>query len=65
MDENFLLHRTRAMRLPERTNQVGKSWELSVFASANAIRKYTMLELVELGISWVWMGLESPKSSYG
>ena len=23
-----------------------------------------MLELVELGISWVWMGLESPKSSY-
>jgi len=64
MDENFLLHRTRAMRLLERMKQAGKSWELSVFASANAIRKYTMLELVELGISWVWMGLESPKSSY-
>jgi radical SAM superfamily enzyme YgiQ (UPF0313 family) len=65
MDENFLLHRTRAMRLLERMKQAGKSWELSVFASANAIRKYTMLELVELGISWVWMGLESPQSSYG
>ncbi len=65
MDENFLLHRSRAMRLLERMKQTGKSWELSVFASANAIRKYTMLELVELGISWVWMGLESPKSSYG
>ncbi len=64
MDENFLLHRTRAMRLLELMKQGGKSWELSVFASANAIRKYTMLELVELGISWVWMGLESPKSSY-
>jgi radical SAM superfamily enzyme YgiQ (UPF0313 family) len=64
MDENFLLHRTRAMRLLERMKQAGKSWELSVFASANAIRKYTMLELVELGISWVWMGLESPQSSY-
>ena len=64
MDENFLLHRTRAMRLLDRMKQAGKSWELSVFASANAIRKYTMLELVELGISWVWMGLESPKSSY-
>ena len=64
MDENFLLHRTRAMRLLERMKQAGKSWELSVFASANAIRKYTMLELVELGISWVWMGLESPRSSY-
>ncbi len=64
MDENFLLHRTRAMRLLERMKEAGKSWELSVFASANAIRKYTMLELVELGISWVWMGLESPQSSY-
>ncbi|MGB0032059.1 MAG: cobalamin-dependent protein [Candidatus Sulfotelmatobacter sp.] len=65
MDENFLLHRTRAMRLLERMKETGKSWELSVFASANAIRKYTMLELVELGVSWVWMGLESPRSSYG
>ena len=65
MDENFLLHRTRAMRLLERMKDAGKSWGLSVFASANAIRKYSMRELVELGISWVWMGLESPRSSYG
>ena len=64
MDENFLLHRTRAMRLLELMKQGGKSWELSVFASANAIRKYTMLELVELGVSWVWMGLESPRAGY-
>jgi len=64
MDENFLLHRTRAMRLLELMKQNGKSWELSVFASANAIRKYTMLELVELGVSWVWMGLESPRAGY-
>jgi radical SAM superfamily enzyme YgiQ (UPF0313 family) len=64
MDENFLLHRARAMRLLERMKQAGKSWELSVFASAHAIRKYTMLELAELGVSWVWMGLESPNSSY-
>ena len=64
MDENFLLHRKRALRLLELMKRDGKSWELSVFASANAIRKYTMLELVELGVSWVWMGLESPRSSY-
>ncbi len=64
MDENFLLHRTRAMRLLERMKQAGKSWEFSVFSSANAIRKYTMLELTELGVSWVWMGLESSKSGY-
>jgi hypothetical protein len=65
MDENFLLYRKRAMRLLERMKKAGKSWELSVFASANAIRKYTMTELAELGVSWIWMGLESPTSSYG
>ncbi|PYX89242.1 MAG: B12-binding domain-containing radical SAM protein [Acidobacteria bacterium] len=64
MDENFLLHRQRAMRLLARMKETGKSWELAVFASANAIRKYTMQELVELGVSWLWMGLESPQSSY-
>lgn len=35
-----------------------------MFASANAVRKYTMQELVELGISWVWIGLESEHASY-
>jgi radical SAM superfamily enzyme YgiQ (UPF0313 family) len=64
MDENFLLYRQRAMRLLERMKAAGKSWELSVFSSANAIRKYTMQELVELGVSWLWLGLESAKSSY-
>jgi radical SAM superfamily enzyme YgiQ (UPF0313 family) len=64
MDENFLLHRERAMRLLELMKAGGKSWALSVFASANAIRKYTMQELVELGVSWLWMGLESPGASY-
>ncbi|MGD1210811.1 MAG: B12-binding domain-containing radical SAM protein [Candidatus Acidiferrales bacterium] len=64
MDENFLLYRPRAMRLLERMKEAGKSWELSVFSSANAIGKYTMQELVELGVSWVWLGLESPNSAY-
>jgi radical SAM superfamily enzyme YgiQ (UPF0313 family) len=64
MDENFLLHRERAMRLLERMKQARKSWTMSVFASANAIRKYSMQELVELGVSWLWMGLESPQAGY-
>ena len=64
MDENFLLHRKRAMRLLERMKHAHKSWTMSVFASANAIRQYTMQELVELGITWLWMGLESPQASY-
>ena len=65
MDENFLLNRPRALELLQLMKQESKSWEFYVFSSANAIRKYTMEELVELGISWIWMGLESGKSQYG
>jgi radical SAM superfamily enzyme YgiQ (UPF0313 family) len=64
MDENFLLQRPRAMQLLERMKQTGKSWSLYVFSSVNAIRKYSMEELVQLGISWIWLGLESPNSAY-
>ena len=64
MDENFLLHKRRALELLERMKQHHKPWALYVFSSANAIAQYTMRELVELGVSWVWMGLESPRSSY-
>jgi radical SAM superfamily enzyme YgiQ (UPF0313 family) len=64
MDENFLLNRPRAMQLLDRMKAAGKSWSLYVFSSVNAIRKYTMEELVQLGVSWIWLGLESPKSSY-
>ncbi|MFB3915542.1 MAG: radical SAM protein [Terriglobales bacterium] len=64
MDENFLLNRKRAMELLARMKEHNKSWALYVFSSANAIRKYTMQELVELGISWIWLGLESPNSRY-
>jgi hypothetical protein len=64
MDENFLLQRERAMELLDCMKKENKSWTFYVFSSANAIRKYTIEELVQIGVSWVWMGLESPRSSY-
>ncbi len=64
MDENFLLHRRRALELLELIERHRKSWSLYVFSSANAIAKYTMEELVALGISWIWMGLESKSAGY-
>jgi len=64
MDENFLLNRQRALQLLKRMQEHRKSWALYVFSSINAIRKYSMEELVQLGISWIWVGLESPQSSY-
>jgi radical SAM superfamily enzyme YgiQ (UPF0313 family) len=64
MDENFLLYKKRAMELLERMKANRKSWALYIFSSANAIRKYSIRELVELGVSWIWMGLESQRSAY-
>ncbi len=64
MDENFLLHRKRALRLLELMREHEKPWALYVFSSANALRQYTMEQLVGLGISWIWMGLEGKNSQY-
>ena len=64
LDENFLLHRKRALRLLELMKKEGKSWSLHVFGSARVLQSYTMEQLVGLGISWVWMGLEGENSQY-
>ncbi len=64
MDENFLLHRKRALRLLELMKEHHKSWSLYVFSSARVLCSYTMEQLVELGISWVWMGIEGKSSQY-
>jgi radical SAM superfamily enzyme YgiQ (UPF0313 family) len=65
MDENFLLQRPRAIKLLELMQQNEKPWAIYVFSSANALRQYTMEELVGLGVSWVWLGLEGKNSQYG
>ena len=64
MDENFLLYRRRALRLLELMVRHDKPWSLAIFSSANAIRSYKMDELVRMGISWVWLGLEGEEAQY-
>ena len=64
MDENFLLYKRRALELLDCMKAHGKAWTLYVFSSANAIRKYDIRQLVELGVEWIWLGLESSGSSY-
>jgi hypothetical protein len=64
LDENFLLHRKRALRLLELMTSSHKSWSLYVFSSARVLRSYTIDQLVGMGISWVWMGLESKINQY-
>ncbi len=64
LDENFLLHKQRALRLLELMERHDKAWSFYVFSSARAIETYTMDQLVAMGISWVWMGLEGRDSRY-
>lgn len=64
MDENFLYERKRALRLLELMEKHDKAWSLYIFSSARVIQSYTMDELVRLGVSWVWMGLEGENSQY-
>jgi radical SAM superfamily enzyme YgiQ (UPF0313 family) len=64
MDENFLLYKRRALELLAEMNKHGKAWSMYVFSSANALRKYNMRQLVELGVTWVWMGFESEQAGY-
>jgi hypothetical protein len=63
-DENFLLHRRRALRLLELMQKHDKAWSLYAFSSANVLRTYTIDQLLGLGVSWVWMGLEGEESRY-
>jgi len=64
LDENFLLHRKRALRLLELMETHNKKWAIFVFSSARVLKSYTIDQLVGLGISWVWMGLEGEESAY-
>jgi radical SAM superfamily enzyme YgiQ (UPF0313 family) len=65
MDENFLLNQKRALRLLNLMEKHGKPWSLKVFSSVDVLRRYTMEQLVALGVDWVWLGLEGKDSRYG
>ena len=64
MDENFLLDRKRALRLLELMEQHDKAWALYLFSSASVLRSYRIEQLVRLGLTWVWLGLEGEDSQY-
>lgn len=63
-DENFLLQKKRTLRLLELMEEHNKSWSLFVFASADVLKSYTVDQLVRLGVSWVWLGVEGENSPY-
>ena len=64
LDENFLYHRKRALELLDLMQQHGKTWELYIFSSADILAAYSTEQLIGLGISWVWIGVEGRFNRY-
>lgn len=58
LDENFLLHKKRALRLLELMEANNKSWVIYVFSSARVLESYTIDQRVRLGIGWIWNGCD-------
>ena len=65
MDENFLLDRRRALELLGLMERHGKPWHLKIFGSVDVLARYSLEELVALGVDWVWLGLEGKDARYG
>ena len=64
LDEDFLLNRRRAMEFRECVLRGGKPLSVFVFASVRALSKYTVTEILEMGIDGMWIGYEGTRSGY-
>ena len=64
LDENFLLYRKRALRLLELMEKHGKAWDIYTFSSAKAMERYTIDQLVALGLNLVWLSIEGKDSHF-
>lgn len=59
MDENFLKDRTRAIELLALMERHRRFFSFHIFSSAEAISAFGVDNLVRLGASFVWIGVES------
>jgi radical SAM superfamily enzyme YgiQ (UPF0313 family) len=65
MDENFLKFPQRAMELLACIENAGRTFTFGIFSSAETITSLPSLDLlVRLGITFVWMGVESTHEIY-
>jgi len=65
IDEDFLLDKKRAMQFRDCVLAGGKPISIFVFSSIKAISRYTVQEILEMGIDGVWIGYEGTRSGYG
>ncbi len=65
LDENFLKERDRALDLLALMERDGRRWTFGIFSSAETLQALGDLDLlVRLGVSFVWMGVESKDPRY-
>lgn len=64
LDEDFLLNQSRARRFLELVRQAGITPSMFVFSSVKALSQYEVKELVEMGISGLWIGYEGKHSNF-
>ncbi len=59
MDENFLKDRERALELVEEMERNERYFEFQIFSSAEAITAFGLDNLERLGVTFIWIGVES------
>jgi radical SAM superfamily enzyme YgiQ (UPF0313 family) len=65
LDENFLKMKDRALELLELMEKNNRFFNFSIFTSAETLKALEDLDiLVRLGITFVWIGVESKKEIY-
>ena len=64
MDEDFLLNKRRAMEFRDCVVKEGKALSVFCFASVRALSRYTVTEIMEMGIDGMWIGYEGTRSGY-
>jgi len=64
IDENFLKSKQRALDLLELMKIHNKRYYFSIFSSAETIMDLGVKFLFELGVRFIWIGVESKKDSY-
>jgi len=64
IDEDFLLDKKRAMQFRDCVLAGGRPISIFVFSSIKALSRYTVQEILEMGIDGIWIGYEGTRSGY-
>jgi radical SAM superfamily enzyme YgiQ (UPF0313 family) len=64
MDENFLMQKDRAVELLALMEEHKKPWSFVLFCSANIVKQLGIDFFVRMGISRVWIGVESKTNTH-